>query len=102
MIFGNNGDSYSKAGNTTFKSGKNPGSVFHSGDMAFGSDGSFRSDAGDMSFGSGGTISKAGNTYFKNGKTYTRSGNMLFGPDGKSWSGDLDDQSIRDIISGDD
>lgn len=99
FFFGSNNNGI-RSGNMTNFFG-NPGhedTLFDSGDMTVGRDGSMVHN-GNMSFINNGlTITKCGNCYYCNGKTYIWNGNMLSGPNG-SWNGyGFTDRDIRNII----
>lgn len=88
LITGPNGNTFTTVGNSMFKDGKHMGSSI--GNSAFG-------PHGQNMF-----ITKSGNQYFVNGKMYTLSGNILFGPNGKMWSGTgMSDSDVRNIIMAD-
>lgn len=99
VIFGNDGNACSKIGDVTFqnRAGGNIDSIEHIGKSAFSRKGT-RHDQGDVSFGNS-IITKSGDVYFCNGNSYQKCGDVLFGPNGKSWSGPMTDTDIRDIIS---
>lgn len=98
-IFGN-GNTYSKSGNNTFINGKNGSSTLtNTGKHTFDSNGQNMTHSGNMSFTSSGkTITQSGNQFFVGGKTYTKSGNILFDSNGKSWSGNMTDNDVKNII----
>ena len=102
MFFGKD-NTYSKSGNSTYVSGNRGNShITDSKNMSFSSDGRSMAHSGKNTFTSGGqTITGNGHQYFANGKTYTKSGNMLFSSDGKSWTGQMSDRDIRNIIHND-
>lgn len=102
LIFGNNGDMYNSFDGMTFHNGPDGESddIIHSGGMAFGNEG-IRYDTDSMSFFGNKNISKNGDIYFCDGNSYSHIGNMLFGPDGKIWGGNMTDCDIRDIIEDD-
>lgn len=100
MIFGNNpkGDMFRSGAISFFGDGT---SSFRSGNMLF-DDKNPSVKSGNMLFGRKGTIMKMGsNMYSTPNGTYTRSGSVLFGPNGKSWSGITSDEDCEDIINHD-
>lgn len=100
FFFGKNESGF-RTGNMTNFAGDfgHEDTLFDSGNMTFGKNGSM-CHSGNMSYMSNGlTITKGGNCYYCNGETYFQNGNMLYGPDGKSWSSNgLTDRDIRNII----
>ncbi len=84
MIFSNNGKSISKSGDTYFT---DKGIVQKSGNMFFGPNASSASETGNTIFGSKGIISVSGNCIYAPNGMYHLSGSILWGPNGKSWSG---------------
>lgn len=100
IIFGSDGDKYNKQGGYTFYSGANgqTDNIYHADETTYGNNGKMFNTGGRSSFGDG-NIYQSGNMYESNGQKYYRSGNVLFGPNGQRWHGDMDDGDIRDIIS---
>ena len=82
----------------------NGGSVFsengiaeHVGESLFGSDGSMMTDNGCSVIGDQGFTNIIGNTIHTNRGTYTLIGNMLYGPNGQTWSGVSSINEAKDI-----
>ena len=83
----------------------NGGSVFsengiaeHVGESLFGSDGSMMTDNGCSVIGNQGFTNIIGNTIHTNRGTYTLIGNMLYGPNGQTWSGVSSINEAKDIV----
>ena len=104
-LFFGDGNVFSKSGNNTFISGKDTDMMVNSGNMTFSQNGSSMLSANignGMSFtNKAKTISQSGNSFFCDGKTYLRSGDMLFGPEGKTWNGKMGDDDVKNIIFND-
>ncbi len=96
MIFSNKGKPIVHTGNEYFTE---DGVIRKSGGMQFGPGGSTAVDAGDMIFGTRGTVSVSGNTLFTDKGVYTLSGGMLFGPGGRSWSGVSSMEEAKVIVA---
>ncbi len=99
-LFFGEGNIFSKSGNNTYISGKDTDTMVGSGNMTFDKRGNTMFSPGDtISFtNKGKAITQSGNSFFCNGKTYLRSGNMLFGPEGKTWNGNMGDDDVKNII----
>ena len=98
-FFFGEGNIFNRSGNNTFISGKDTDIITSSGNMTFNQKGNTMTNSGKaMSFTNKGTITQSGNSFYCNGKTYLRSGNMLFGPEGKTWNGNMGDNDVKNII----
>lgn len=89
MIFGNNGNSIFKTGNTMFSSdSKESKSLTQTGNAFFRNDGKSGSTIGSNTFFGGKTITQCGNSFFRSdGVTYTLCGKVLTSNRGKTWTG---------------
>lgn len=99
-FFFGEGNIFNKSGNNTFISGKDTDMMVGSGNMTFNKSGNamFGTNSPTSFTNKGKTITQSGNSFFCDGKTYLRSGDMLFGPEGKTWNGKMGDDDVRNII----
>ena len=91
MIFGNDGDSIMQAGSSYLT---NDGAY-----TGIGPDGASALDLGAAVIGSGGTAAVSGSSILTSHGAYTLTGNVLFGPDGKTWSGVSSMEQAKDIVA---
>ena len=99
-ILGSIGERFHREGSHTFYDGAdgNHDHLIHLGSTSYGEDARLYTSGG-VSYYRNGQIFGTGNSYESNGRRYTKVGNILYGPDGKRWYGDLGGEDIRDIIS---
>lgn len=84
MIFGSNGETISKTGDSYYTK---DGYVHKSGSMYFGPNGQSVSESGDMLFTNQGSVNISGDMMYTPTGMYHRSGSMLYGPNGEIWTG---------------
>lgn len=84
MIFGPNGETISKTGNSYYTK---DGYVHKSGSTYFGPNGQTASETGNSLFSSQGIIGITGNSLYTPNGVYSLTGSTLYGPDGQVWSG---------------
>ena len=84
MIFGPDGETISKTGNSYYTK---DGYVHKFGSMYFGPNGQSVSESGDMLYTNQGSINISGDMMYTPSGMYHRSGSMLYGPNGEIWTG---------------
>lgn len=84
MIFGPNGETISKTGDTYYTK---DGYVQKSGSTYFGPNGQTASETGNSLFSSQGIIGITGNSLYTPNGVYSLNGSTLYGPNGQVWSG---------------
>ncbi len=95
MAISNKGDLVTWNGGSVFS--KN-GIAEHVGESLFDPGGSMMTDNGCSVMGNQGLINVVGNTIQTNRGTYTLIGNMLYGPNGQTWSGVSSISEAKDIV----
>lgn len=96
MIFSNNGDSINKIVDSYVS---NRGVSTKVGSTLFNRNGIAMHDMGNVAIGNRGSVQVVGNTIHTNKGVYNLVGNVLTGPDGKTWYGVDSINVAKDIAS---
>lgn len=97
MIFGNDGKNMYKSGNLDMFG---DGTIqAHIGNSIFSQDGASQRIGNSLIHANAGISTKVGNTFTTPKGMWTRSGNMLFGPNGQVFSGVTSDDDAWSIIN---